>query len=521
MAVQHRHSHAWTNEQRVCVHILWEEHSLSRDDRARVFNDVFKNCFAVDESDFTSRTAKSLSVERAKRLRHGSCSWKAWQATRGVADDVQEQFMVDSIRRRVKGSLRPDSESITSPPTMSTSSSVQTTALLCDVEKFAKFAESVTRKRNIAALCTPPSTTDEFTDNFEENSRSKRSRHTPRARSPTVVIPKASSTENPNEISYMVELSTAGTYTNISKTARQSSAVQQSLPIARSQRRSDEGSPVSYQRMGNMPLKLSPTKFNNAPPAEAPYIDISEEDAHPCLPSVLWRYWDSSSQGTNSVNGFKSGRSTHARAPPRGPPLCKNLEWMDVLEHLNPSKTLELRIHTPFISTSSRLFWILRKALRKGDPSGQISVINASVLDREGVYYVPPFHTELKRHLVFDNGAQYYKGISEHLVWNEITSSAMIKTVSLDDFCGFVNGNKELKRLMRLDKVASKGKVDEISRALKRDCVKITDSIVVAIAELVMFFGLDHVSCGESLSRLVYEITQGCALTPDSVALSS
>lgn len=68
---------------------------------------------------------------------------------------------------------------------------------------------------------------------------------------------------------------------------------------------------------------------------------------------------------------------------------------MDILEHLNPSKTLELRI-------SSRLFWILRKALRKGNPAGHISLMDASVLDSDGVYYVPPFHTELKRHLVFD-----------------------------------------------------------------------------------------------------------------------
>lgn len=266
---------------------------------------------------------------------------------------------------------------------------------------------------------------------------------------------------------------------------------------------------------------LSPAKYKDAPPAEAPYHDVSEEDAHPCLPSLFWRYWDSSSQGTNSVSGFKSGRSAYARAPPRGPPLCKNLEWTDVLEHLNPSKNLELRIHSPFISTSSRLLWIIRKALRKGDPSGRISVIDSSALDPNAVYYVPPFHTELKRHLVFDNGAQYYKGISEHLVWQEIASSAMIKTVSLDDLFRFANGNRDVKRLMRLDKIASRSKLDDLSRTLKRDCVEITDSIVVAIAELVMFFGLDHTSSGESLSRLVYEIAQGWALAPDGVTQSS
>lgn len=97
----------------------------------------------------------------------------------------------------------------------------------------------------------------------------------------------------------------------------------------------------------------------------------------------------------------------------------------------------------------------------------------------------------------------------------------MINTVSLYDFCNFVNGNRDFKRLLRLDEIVSRSQLDEIFRTLKRDCVKITDGIAVAIAELVMFFGLDHSSSGESLSRIVYEIAQGWALTPDGVTQSS
>ena len=63
--------------------------------------------------------------------------------------------------------------------------------------------------------------------------------------------------------------------------------------------------------------------------------------------------------------------------------------------------------------------------------------------------------------------------------------------------------------------------MDEVSRAFKRDNVQITDSIAVAIAELIIFFGLDHTSREESISSLVYEIAQGWALTPDDVAQSS
>lgn len=430
--------------------------------------------------------------------------------------------MVDRMRGRVVNLLRASNESFTPPESTSSDSNAQIAAVLWNIEKFAKFTESAPRKRNIAALCTPPSTTDERVDEFEDTPRPRRPRHPPRAQSPVVLIPKACDTSTIRSVDEVEESSTsASASVKSSKTTRHVAATEQSPSITESQPRHDGQAPVSYHRMGNMPLMLSPAKYKDAPPAEAPYHDISEEDAHPFLPSLLWRYWDSSSQGTNSISGFKSGRSAHARAPPRGPPLCKNLEWIDVLEHLNPSKNHELRIHSPFISTSSRLLWILRKALRKGDPFGRISVIDSSALNPEAVYYVPPFHTELKRHLVFDNGAQYCKGISEHLVWQEITSSAMIKTVSLDDFCRFVNGNSDVKRLVRLDKIASRSRLDEISRTLKRDRVQITDGIVVAIAELVMFFGLDHASSGESLSRLVYEIAQGWALAPDGVTQSS
>jgi hypothetical protein len=292
-------------------------------------------------------------------------------------------------------------------------------------------------------------------------------------------------------------------------------------PTTEPQNHDDVRAPMTYNRMGNMPLMLSTARCSNAPLTGAPYTDVSEEDAHPRLPALLWRYSDSSSQGENSSQGFKSDRSAHARAPPRGPPLCKDLEWTDVLEHLNPNKRLDHPIHSPFISTSSRLLWLLRKALRKRDPSGCISVVDSSVLNPCAVYYVSPFHTELKRHSAFDDGAQYYKGISEHLVWHEITSSAMIRTVILDDFCAFVNGNWAVKRLMRLDTLASKRKLDEISRIFKRDPVKITNDIAVAIAELVLFFGLGHASRRENLARLVYEIAQGWSLKPDDVSQSS
>lgn len=297
-----------------------------------------------------------------------------------------------------------------------------------------------------------------------------------------------------------------------------STSVEEYSSLARVGNPRDAEAPVPYQRLGNVPIMLSPAKYGKALSADAPYVDVREEDAHPWLSPLLWRCWKSSSQGLNSADGFKSGRSVHARAPLRGPPLCKDLEWTYVLEHLNPNRRLMQAIPSPFISTSSRLVWLLRKALRERDHSSCISLIDTSALDRMAVYYVPPFHTELQRHMVFDNGAQYYKGISEHLVWDEISTAAMIKTFAIGEFCQFVDRNADVKRLLRLDKVIAKDKFDVVTRGLKRDRLKITDSVAAAIAELVMYFGLDHTSSKEMLSHLVYEIAQGWALVPDVVS---
>jgi len=220
--LQHRLPHPWTHEQRICLHILWEdERSLPSDDRVNIFNEIFNNRFAVGGTGIPGRTSKALSVERSKRLHHGSCSWEAWHTVCGIADDGQEQRMVERMRRSVDGLLRADGEPVTPPrstssayktqpvtPPRSTSSNVPTqpTALLFDVGKFARFTESVATKRKIAALCTPPSTTDgEHAYSFEDTPRPKRSRHTPRDQSPAVIVPKASGIQTLHGIVHVEE----------------------------------------------------------------------------------------------------------------------------------------------------------------------------------------------------------------------------------------------------------------------------------------------------------------------------
>lgn len=89
---------------------------------------------------------------------------------------------------------------------------------------------------------------------------------------------------------------------------------------------------------------------------------------------------------------------------------------------------------TPFISTSSRLIWIIQlliKGLKNGNETGRLSVIDASALDQRTVFHARPvgglnirrpeisklidlqFHDAVKKTHAFSNGAWHYPGTYE------------------------------------------------------------------------------------------------------------
>lgn len=208
--------------------------------------------------------------------------------------------------------------------------------------------------------------------------------------------------------------------------------------------------------------------------------------------------------------------------------LCKDAE-IDVLEHLNPTpiaascKTCGTAckhfMPSPFISTSSDLVWVIRKALletKRGKQFVSIAVINTSRLDPKSIYYVPPFHKEFARKALFNNGAQYYRAYSEYLVWNEIPSSAMIRTFALEQLAQFSESKPSLRDTLRLDKLGcAKNPRGEKSKTMKGDKIRTTDITTVAMAKIAVFLGIDYKATFAQLSCAVCVIAQVWALIPD------
>jgi hypothetical protein len=247
------------------------------------------------------------------------------------------------------------------------------------------------RKRPAATLMTPPSTAGEDEDEDEDDRhfsyRKTRRQSHQRNGSPVVLLPN--SAEYPDLCNLV----------DPNDSLAQSTHSPESPKALRGQ---------MLLRRNMAPIQTTPEKHRAA---QAPLRDIPEEEAHPPLPRFLFRAFTAGSQGLNSPNGFVFGRYADARAPPPGPP--RNLEWNEVLEHLDPSKTLvrclnckktvkccnktlHQKLPSSCISTSSDLIWVIRKMIAQGEQS-YLSVIDTSGLDPLSVFYVPPYQRELAR----------------------------------------------------------------------------------------------------------------------------
>jgi hypothetical protein len=102
------------------------------------------------------------------------------------------------------------------------------------------------------------------------------------------------------------------------------------------------------------------------------------------------------------------------------------------------------------------------------------------------------------------------------LIWDRIPRTAIANTITLADLIAFEKSNRAVRRVLRLDKLASaKSSATEITKTLKQDNVRVDGPTAAAIAEIVIFLGLDHTSSIDMLSRAVHEIVQGWALKVD------
>jgi hypothetical protein len=96
------------------------------------------------------------------------------------------------------------------------------------------------------------------------------------------------------------------------------------------------------------------------------------------------------------------------------------------------------------------------------------------------------------------------------LVWDRIPAEAVIKTFSLSQLMALADSSDALKAVLRLEKL--KTKTANSAKELKRDNIAISSRVAEAMAEIVLFLGLDHKSSLATLITCVTEVAQGWRL---------
>jgi hypothetical protein len=534
-----RSYHIWTHEQRVCVYLLSHEfRHLNITARAKVFNKIFETKLAVSSIPFPG--LKPIAIYQAywKSKAPGMDVRQPWKDVYFPPDTVKERTMRGSMRARIAFILSSSgTEGVWCESAEIGTSGTLTVQSTLSEQNITGMQSTEKRKRPATILMTPPSTAgegdeDEDEDEFDLYFSPRKTNR--RQRSPVVMVPSFS--EAP-DLRDLVDPDDALPRSSISP---QSPGVSRAIPglnqliIPRSQLSMprinagpnfvSEARSEMLPRRNMVPIPITPEKLRAA---QAPFRDIPDEEAHPPLPRILFRAFTTESQGLNSANGFVCGRYANARVAPSGPP--RSLDWDDVLEHLDPSKTplkckkcmkagkccgklLHQKMLSSYISFSSDLVWVIRKMMSQGEQS-YISVVDTSTLDPLSVFYVPPYQQELARKHLFHGREHRYKGYSEHLVYHEVLGSAIVRTFSYQELIGFAQSDRLTRETLRLPELRCSGTSStEILKIMKQNKLKITPQVAILIANFVMFLGIGSNANMEDIAFLVCEIVRGWAL---------
>ncbi|KAF7187434.1 hypothetical protein HII31_11323 [Pseudocercospora fuligena] len=243
-------------------------------------------------------------------------------------------------------------------------------------------------------------------------------------------------------------------------------------------------------------------------------VPVSAQEAHPLMSGLVFRYWaEDGSSGLNSENGFTARKYANRVNFNQPPPLCTSLDWSDLFYHIDRIG-IQKEFESPFISVSNSLIWIIRLALKEIDDKpgckGRISVIDARGLARGSLYYVPPYHREMKKSFEFTAGSWRYAGTHEFIVWKEIPRRAIVHTFAVKDLMRFVRHSETLRRALRFDLISAASDLkNKIIPALRQRKVGLTDELTSAFARLANLMGFTTQSSIEHISNLLCELCQG------------
>jgi hypothetical protein len=137
------------------------------------------------------------------------------------------------------------------------------------------------------------------------------------------------------------------------------------------------------------------------------------------------------------------------------------------------------------------LFWSIKNALKKlreGD-NVAFSVIDRQKIPDDHVFYANAYYEAPSRQVLFNNGAQRYRGISEFLIWRTIPEDAVLYSITIADLCQKIRDDPDMAMVFRIEKCFRKRKNRRIEPNLEADLeadqLPLSANVVSAIAKFL------------------------------------
>lgn len=234
---------------------------------------------------------------------------------------------------------------------------------------------------------------------------------------------------------------------------------------------------------------------------------VTPSEAHSPVPELLFRCYDKKSQGVRRPEGEICGRYAYQPCGPPSPLPCDDDRmFVSALSHLNEDETA-----SELISTTSNLFWALRKAAKSyADP--HIYVIRGGALPRKKVFHLWPYHLRFKALRLYFDGKYRNPASHEYAIWATIPRDAIIYEFAFTDLERHLLGNPYMATVFRIDEMRTEKGNTHIRRDFKKDKLDFTLATIEGIARLMPQFGIKITTAPPVIARLISEIIRSFEL---------
>lgn len=281
---------------------------------------------------------------------------------------------------------------------------------------------------------------------------------------------------------------------------------QEPVVQAKNQRKSRAGNTaISASRTRTVSGQQKPI-IQATDPVYVPLSPVAAQEAHHSVPELLFRAYSDESQGVVTPSGIIAGSFSFSTIGPSSPPDCSCPRlYGDILQHLNNNE-----IFSPVISTSSNLFFVIRRAAKQ-DPSvnPRICVIRGSTLPPEKVFHARPYHVRFKKEKSYLPGKDKNPANHEYLVWATIPQSAILCDFSFDEFERKVTTIPSMQKALRINQMRSRTGNARLQRQFRRNQIFLKSDLAVGLARILALFSIDVKAPASIAARLISELIRG------------